>query len=541
MKKWLKLLTGGMTMTGMAVSVSACSNSSASTKYDKSLSWMTTSEIQTLDQNKMVDTTSGEQADNVFEGLNRLDNQGKIKPGVATKSTASKDGKTWTFTLRKNAKWSNGDPVVAGDFVYSLQRMLDPRTRSQQQNIYQAVKNADAVVAGKVSPQKLGVEAKGKHTLVVHLTHPVPYFKMMTASTWDPVNKKAVQKYGKKYGTASKYMVYNGPFVSTGWTGTNLSWKLKKNNYYWDKKNVKLDTVNYSVQKTPSTDYNLYQSGKLDGAFLDTQASKQLKNQKGYRVFNLDRTEYLTYSLTNNKDLANANLRRAVSMALNRKVLAATVGGANTPATTFTGPQEMVNGKNFNKYFAQTNATSQYTNYDKKASQKLYAQALKELGKSKVEFTLAGDDDDVSKKVMEYVQSQLESTFGKKMVVNVKSMPKTTRVSNMLNGKYDVDFTGLTTSYNDPNSMLTTMKTGENYNFGKWSNKKFDQYLDASNDEMNPQKRLADLVKAEETLDNEQPLTPLYHDGQAWMVRENVHNLGFTAGNFNFRDTYVTK
>ena len=541
MKKWVKLVGSSMAMAGVVVGTSACSNSSTSQSYSKSLSWMTTSEIQTLDQNKMVDTTSSEQADNVFEGLNRLDNQGKIKPGVATKSTASKDGKTWTFTLRKNAKWSNGDPVVAEDFVYSLQRMLDPRTRSQQQNIYQAVKNADAVVAGKVSPQKLGVEAKGKHTLVVHLTHPVPYFKMMTASTWDPVNKKAVQKYGKKYGTASKYMVYNGPFVSTGWTGTNLSWKLKKNNYYWDKKNVKLDTVNYSVQKTPSTDYNLYQSGKLDGAFLDTQASKQLKNQKGYRVFNLDRTEYLTYSLTNNKDLANANLRRAVSMALNRKVLAATVGGANTPATTFTGPQEMVNGKNFNKYFAQTNATSQYTNYDKKAAQKLYAQALKELGKSKVEFTLAGDDDDVSKKVMEYVQSQLESTFGKKMVVNVKSMPKTTRVSNMLNGKYDVDFTGLTTSYNDPNSMLTTMKTGENYNFGKWSNKKFDQYLDASNDEMNPQKRLADLVKAEETLDNEQPLTPLYHDGQAWMVRENVHNLGFTAGNFNFRDTYVTK
>ena len=541
MKKWVKLVGSSMAMAGVVVGTSACSNSSTSQSYSKSLSWMTTSEIQTLDQNKMVDTTSSEQADNVFEGLNRLDNQGKIKPGVATKSTASKDGKTWTFTLRKNAKWSNGDPVVAEDFVYSLQRMLDPRTHSQQQNIYQAVKNADAVVARKVSPQKLGVEAKGKHTLVVHLTHPVPYFKMMTASTWDPVNTKTVQKYGKKYGTASKYMVYNGPFVSTGWTGTNLSWKLKKNNYYWDKKNVKLDTVNYSVQKTPSTDYNLYQSGKLDGAFLDTQASKQLKNQKGYRVFNLDRTEYLTYSLTNNKDLANANLRRAVSMALNRKVLAATVGGANTPATTFTGPQEMVNGKNFNKYFAQTNATSQYTNYDKKAAQKLYAQALKELGKSKVEFTLAGDDDDVSKKVMEYVQSQLESTFGKKMVVNVKSMPKTTRVSNMLNGKYDVDFTGLTTSYNDPNSMLTTMKTGENYNFGKWSNKKFDQYLDASNDEMNPQKRLADLVKAEETLDNEQPLTPLYHDGQAWMVRENVHNLGFTAGNFNFRDTYVTK
>lgn len=163
------------------------------------------------------------------------------------------------------------------------------------------------------------------------------------------------------------------------------------------------------------------------------------------------------------------------------------------------------------------------------------------MDKSKVEFTLADDDDVVSKKVMEYVQSQLESIFTKKMVINVKSMPKTTRVSNMLNGNYDIDFTGLTTSYNDPNSMLNVMTTGENYNFGKWSNKKLDQCLKESNEEMNPNKRLESLVKAEEVLDAQQPLTPLYHDGQAWTVRKNVHNLGFTSGNFNFRNTYVTK
>lgn len=135
----------------------------------------------------------------------------------------------------------------------------------------------------------------------------------MTASNWTPVNEKVAKRYGKKYGTASKYVVYNGPFVNSGWTGSNLNWKLKKNNYYWDKQNVKLNTINYSVQKTPSTDYNLYQSGNLDGAFLDTQASKELKHQEGYRVFKLDRTEYLTYSLTKNKDLANVNLRRAIS------------------------------------------------------------------------------------------------------------------------------------------------------------------------------------------------------------------------------------
>lgn len=178
MKKWLKLLESGLVTTSVTAVLSACSKGNQ--KYDRSLSWMTTSEIQTLDQTKMVDTTSCEQADNVFEGLNRLDNDGKVKPGVATKSVASKDGKTWTFTLRKNARWSNGDQVTANDFVYALQRTLDPRTQSQQQNIYQAVKNANEVVAGKTSPHNLGVKAKDKHTLVVHLTHPVPYFKTMT-------------------------------------------------------------------------------------------------------------------------------------------------------------------------------------------------------------------------------------------------------------------------------------------------------------------------------------------------------------------------
>ena len=327
MNKWLKVLAGGLVMTSAATVLAACSNSKADSKgLEKSLTWMTTSEIQTLDQNKMVDTSSSEQATNVFEGLNRVGKNGKIEPGVATVSIASKDGLTWTFKLRNNAKWSNGNPVTADDFVYSLRRVMDPKTQSQQQNNYQAVKNATEVVAGKKSPTSLGVEAKDKHTLVVHLTHPVPYFKTLTASSWNPVNEHTVKKYGKKYGTASKYVVYNGPFVSTGWTGLNLSWKLKKNNYYWDKKDVKLNTINYTVVKTPATDYTLYQARKLDGAFLDTQASKQLKHQNGYRVFKSDRTEYLTYNVAKNRDMANVNLRRAFSMVLNRKELASTVG-----------------------------------------------------------------------------------------------------------------------------------------------------------------------------------------------------------------------
>ena len=279
----------------------------------------------------------------------------------------------------------------------------------------------------------------------------------------------------------------------------------------------------------------------MTGAYLDTQASKQLKNQPGYRVFKLDRTEYLTYNVSKNKDLANVNLRRAFSMALNRKQLANTVGGANTVATEFTGPQENVNNQNFNEYSRKNLKNQQYTSFDKAEAKKLFNQALKELGKSKVTLTLGGDDDDVSKKVMEYVQSQLEDTFGSKLTLNVRSMPKTTRVSNMLNGDYDVDFTGLTTDYNDPYAMLSVMMKGQNYNFGKWDNAAYNTALEKSDKEMNANKRMKYLLEAAQVLNDQQPLTPLYHDGQAWMVRESVHNLGFNGGSFDFKNTYVTK
>ncbi|GAA0041871.1 peptide ABC transporter substrate-binding protein [Lactobacillus amylovorus] len=543
MKNWLKSLSFGALTAGVVATLSACSNNStsgASQSYKKSMSWMTTSEVQTLDPDKMVDTASGEQANNVFEGLNRLNNKNQVVPGVATTTTQSKDGLTWTFKLRKNAKWSNGDPVTAQDFVYSMRRKLDPKTKSQQQNHFDSIVNAPEVMKGTKKPSSLGVEAKDKYTLVVHLTHATPYFKTLTATGWNPEDEKVVKKYGDKYGTASKYMVYNGPFTSSGWTGTNLSWKLKKNNQYWDKNAVKLDTVNYSVQKTPSTDYNLYQANKLDGAYLDTQGSKQLKNQSGYHVFKLDRTEYLTYNVSKNKDLANVNLRRAFSMALNRKSLAQTVGAANTVATTFSGPQETVGNTNFNNY-AEKHLNNQYVTYNKAEAKKSFDKALKQLGKSKVSFTLTGDDDDVSKKVTEFVQSALEDTFGKKVDVQVRNMTKTTRVSNMLNGNYDVDYTGLSTDFNDPYAMLSVMMTGQSYNFGKWSNRQYDQYLNDSNKELNNTKRLDYFLKATQVMNDEQPLTPLYHDGQAWMVRNSVHNLGFTSSSFNFRDTYVTR
>ncbi len=551
MSNFKKIISGTM-IAASALLLGACakssSNSSSSnskapvgTSYEKSINWMTTSELESLDPAKADDTASEEQIANTYEGLYRLGKNSKVEPGVAVSSSVSKDGLTWTFNLRKNAKWSNGDPVTADDFVYAWRRQVDPKTASSQVNNYQGIKNAIKISEGKKKIKTLGVKAEGKYKLVVQFETPVPYFKVVTAISLKPLDSKAVNKYGKKYGTKSEYAVYNGPFTSAGWTGSSLTWKLAKNKYYWDAKNVKLDSVNYSVQKTPSTDYNLYQTGKLDAAILDTQAAKSMKGKKGYTVLTLGNTTYLSYNYKKEKMFRNANLRRALSMAINRKQLLATIGDYNTQATTFSATNVVLDDENFADYVEKHDTdNNKYVEYDKTEAQKYFKKALKELKTKKISFTLMADDDDSYKKQTEFIQSALTEAFGDQISVSVSNLPKTTRVARQLAGKYQVVLGGLTSDFPDPYHFLSYMTSGQAYNFGKWTNKSYDKAVKASLT-MNKQKRKAALLKAEQIIINQQPVTPLYHMGQAWMIRPNIKNLVFNGEYPDFKHTYAVK
>lgn len=537
MKKIKQILMGNLIIVAGGF-LAGCSSSSKTESKNQTLSWMTNAEIQTMDPSKMIDTTSSEQAINTMEGLNRLGKNGKIIPGIAKKSIQSKDGLTWTFILRHNAKWSNGDPVTAKDFVYSLQRTLNPKTGSQQQMEWGNIVNASDIALGKKSPSELGVEAKGDYRLIVHLTAPVPYFKALTASNWHPQDEKAVKKWGKKYGTASQYMVYNGPFIQKGWTGSNLSWKLVKNQNYWDKKDVKLKQINFSVIKTPSTDYNMYQANKLDGALLDTQGSKELKDQTGYHIFKLDRTEYLDFNIPKSKLFSNTNFRRAISLAINRKELAKTTGAGNVPAQNYTGPNEAVNGVNFVKFVTKKNR-NKFTEYDRALARKLMNEALTQTKLEKASFTLLGDDDDTSKKVTEFIQSTLKDCFGNRISVNVQNLPKMSRIKRLKSGNYEACFSGMSSDYLDPNSMLSQLTSDASYNDAHWENKEYDHLISASQKEKNSNQRLQLLARAQNILNNEQGIVPLFYDGQAWMVKPKVKNLTFTGTYFDFKNTEI--
>lgn len=403
MNKGKSLLAGAAVLFSGAL-LTACGQSKGASEKQV-LNWMTSAEIITMDPSKATDATSFTQMENTMEGLYQLDKDNQAKEALATKAAQSKDGLTWTFDLRKDGKWSNGQAVTAKDFVYSWQRTVNPMTASQYSYIFSGIKNADAIVAGKKAPSSLGVKALGKYKLQVKLDHKLPYFKLLLAfPVFFPENQTAVEKYGSKFGTSSKTTVFNGPFVQKGWTGANLSWKMVKNKNYWNKSAVKLAQINFMVEKSPSTAYNLYQDGKLDTAILSAQAAKNLQKQAGYVIRKNNGTTYMQFN-TKLAKFKSTKLRQAVSMALDRKALAKTLGGGFTGATTFTAADmTKVDGQDFIQ-LAQDKTTKQITSYHKTLAQKTFKEALKDLQLKKLSFTLLTADDDSSKAIGEYIQS----------------------------------------------------------------------------------------------------------------------------------------
>lgn len=523
--KLKKLLVAGTILACSSLTVNLLIPASASAASSKkTLNWSIPSELSTIDPSKVNDTYGGDMVSNTLEGLYRLGKNSKIEPGMAKKTTVSDDGLTYTFALRSNNKWSNGDPVTAQDFVYSWQRTVDPKTASSYAYLFDGIKNANDIMAGTKAPEALGVKAQGKYKLVVTLEKQIPYFKLLMGfDVFFPQNQKAVEKYGDKYGTAAKYMVYNGPFKMVGWDGSNLKWKLVKNNSYWDKKNVKLKQINFQVTKSTTTSYNLYQANKLDQTNLSAEQARQLKNQSGYTVLKQARTNYLEFNQTM-PIFQNQKIRQAISYAINRKPLANTViGGGSTPAkSVVSSGLASRDGVDF----VNAAKTSVGTTYNKKKAQQLLQEGLKEIGKDSLSFTLLGDDTDASKKITEYLQSQIEANLpGTK--VTVENVPFKTRVTRSQNTDFEVVVSSWQADFSDPISFLDMFTSNNSYNFGKWKNADYDKLITASKttDATDPAKRWDDLVAASKLLNEDQGVVPLVQINTPQMIRPDVKGL----------------
>ena len=488
--------------------------------------------ISTMDPSLNTDVIGAQNLNNTMEGLYRF--KGKnIKPALATNlAKPTNNGLTYTFKLRPNAKWSNGDPITASDFVYSWRRTVDPKTKSTYSYIFEGITNAKDISAGKKPVNSLGIKALNKHTLQVDLEKPVPYFNtLLTSPTFFPQNKKVITKWGKKYGTNSQALVSNGPFKLVKWNSPDNSWTEVKNDKYWDAKDVKVQKLQYQVVKDASTALNLYQSNKLDRVLLTGDSAKQMKNAKDYKIQKESTTFYVAPNIKKVALFNNTKIRQALSMSVNRQQLTKKVLGDGKVASLSTFPAKMTFNPETKVDFAkETQASAVATNsYNPTKAKQLWQEGLSETNNKgkKFTFTLLGDDSDVAKKQAEFLQNQFEKLPGLK--INVTNVPFKSRLARAKSGDFDLLVTGWSADFPDPITFLTLFNTDSSNNDGKWSNTEYDNLVNKSlnEDANNPMARWQDMKAAQNLSNREVPAIPLYQNGEAWLTKSRVKNLDY--------------
>ena len=544
----LKGVLAGVVTISLGMLLAACGNGNSSSKsaaQSGTLNLSTTAPLDTIDISK---STGFGQTGNVFESFYRLGKNGKPTAGLAKNGTVSKDGKTWTFKIR-DSKWSNGDPIVAQDFVYSWRRSLNPKTASPYAYLFSGVKNADAIIAGKKSPNALGISAPDKKTVVVKLNRPIAYFKVLMAyPLFGPQNEKVVKKYGNRYATEAQYQVYSGPFKIKGWNGTNDTWSFVKNNDYWDKKVVKLNKINYQVVKSNNTGYQMYQQGKLDLTPLSSEQVKNLKSNQDFTQYPYSLVRFLLYNFKdknqiNRAALNNKNIRLALSLSIDRDVVTKKVLGNGSTLPTGFVANDLASNPKTGEDFAKEQSVNNTVDYNSALAKKYWKKGLQEIGQKNLTFdVLSSNDEADSDQLTQYLQSQWTKEL-KGLKINITNIPEKSSDSRAQQGNFDIYLSHWGGDFNDPMTFMQIPMTGTSYNYGKWSNSTYDNLVKKAGNEdaNNPEKRWNDLVSAAKIVNGNQAITPIYQQTTAYLQNKRVHGIIHnTAGTqWSYKYAYV--
>lgn len=556
MKEWVEQMKKGVkqsiVIAAMVMLLSACGGNSStkteSTKEDtvadgkkssKVLNLMEASEIGSMDTIFTQDEPSINAQSNVFEGLYQLDEKDALIPAVAKEMPEiSADGKTYTIKLREDAKWSNGDPVTANDFVFAWKKMADPKNQANYFFLMDGtILNGTAIGKEEKSADELGVKALDDYTLEVQLEKPVQYFTSLLAfSPFFPQNEKFVTEKGKEYGTSSESIVSNGPFLMKNWDQSSMSWDLVANPNYYDADKVKSEKIHFEVLKETNTVFNLYESGDLDVAVLTGDFAKQNRDNPDYQAVERSKVYSLRMNQMRNDKasiFANENVRKAVAYALDKKSLVENILADGSEDIYGYIPKNFVSnpetGEDFRKEAGELVKT------DEKLANEYLEKAKKELN-GDITIELLSKDGDGDKKVAEFIQGQLEKTLPG-LTINVKTVPLNNAIELMKKGDYELSVSMWGPDYQDPMTFLENSVSTKNTTH--YRSEKYDQLIDdASNKYANdPEKRWETLIEAEKVLvEDDAALVPLYQQARGQLVRPGVK--GIQYHNFGATNTY---
>lgn len=508
--------------------------------------------IPSMDSVKATDNVSFTAMNNVMEGLYRLDQNQDPVPGVADgEPEVSEDGLVYTFKLKEEAKWSNGDPVTAHDFVYAWQRAIDPETGSEYGPYMMEgkIKGASEIIKAASEGKEydlntLGVKALDDKTLEVTLEVPIPYFQsLMSFPTFFPQNQKFIEEQGEDYGKTSDNLIFNGPFVLVDWEGsTDSEWTYVKNENYWDADTVKLEKVSWNVLKDPQAAANAFETGEADiTSKLSSDIVPQYEGDERLVKW-LEPTIFWIKMNEDNKALKNVNIRKAIAQAINKEDYVNSVLNNGSVVANYAVPDEFVKNTETGQDFREING-NELLPYNVEEAKKSWEKGLKELGVDKVELRYLTDDTETAKKTAEYIKNQLETNL-QGLTITVESVPFSVRIERQRKQDYDLQLHGWGPDYLDPMTYSDLWVTGGGNNLMSYSNKKYDELIKAAQTTLatKPVERFEALAEAERILlEEDAAIAPLYQRSSNVLVSEKVKNFTYhlVGPELSFKWTYV--
>ncbi|MEZ8273463.1 ABC transporter substrate-binding protein [Vibrio splendidus] len=480
-------------------------------------------EVATIDPHKSQGVSESHVIRDLLEGLVNQDGEGNTIPGVA-ESWETTDNKTFTFHLRKDAKWSNGDPVTAEDFVYSWQRAVDPATASPYAWYMEYTKmvNAKDIVAGKKDKSELGVKAVDANTLVVELDTAVPYFVMMMGhTTMKPVHQATVEKFGDQW-TKPGNFVGNGAFSVDKWV-VNERLVLKRNDQYWNNDKTVLNKVTFLPIENQVAEMNRFLSGEIDFTNeLPTEHFKRLKKEYAEDVSvagNLC-TYYYIFN-TKKAPFDDVRVRKAISYAIDRNIVSDAILAQGQKPAYFLTP-EITAG--FNPELPAYGKMSQ------KERNEEAARLLEEAGYGKdnpLNFNLLYNTSENHKKIAVALGSMWKKTLGLK--VTLENQEWKTYLSSKDSGDFEVARAGWCGDYNEASSFLTLMKSNNTTGGVHYDSAEYDQIIDKALNSTSAEEREALYLEAEALMAKDMPIAPIYQYVKSRLL--NPHVGGFPTNN----------
>jgi oligopeptide transport system substrate-binding protein len=460
---------------------------------------------RSLDPSLMTDEVGQRVLDDLFEGLVTLGQDGHTVPGVAASWETSADGKTWTFHLRESARWSNGQPVTAQDFVYSWRRLVDPATGSEYAQALTPVVNAMDAAAGKVPPSKLGVESAGPHTLVVHLSAPTAYLVALVANGYlAPIYEPAVKQWGDSW-TQPGHMVSNGPFQLTERV-INGEMTLEKNPYYWDAGQVRLSKVIYHSVSDYDAASDQYLAGNIEFAERFNVAEiDRLRQTLGDQVVisPIYATAMFGYNLTKPPFAGNPKLRLALNIAVDREILMNYVEhGVGVPAYNIMPPLD-----------GYDPAVPDWAHLSDDARHALARKLYQEAGYSdahplEVVLTYASSGPHV-RRFMEALSAMWLMNLGAKVQIYNEEWKVFLQARQLRQPTFFWD--AWIGDYPDPFTFAQLYQTGFGMNDTDYSNPTYDALVDQISSSNVNATRFALFHKAEAIVNEDAPVVPVYY------------------------------